>query len=72
MDIIIKNFPPIISSYEIKRLFRKYGSVGEVRKEKMENTALVRMPHEYQAKKAINELNGSEFFGKRIKVEEKT
>ncbi len=69
MDIVIRDFPMIISTPEIKRLFRNYGSVKDVQKEKMRSVAIVKMPHSYQANHAIEDLNGSEFYGKKIKVE---
>ena len=59
MDILIEGFPYITSSHEIKKLFRKYGSVKKVKKDKARSCATVSMPHVEQAREAIEELNGS-------------
>lgn len=71
MDILIEGFPYITSAHEIKKLFRKYGAVKKVKKEKARSCATVSMPHIEQARKAIDALNGSTLFDKCILVREK-
>ncbi len=68
VDIIIKNFPCIFSEADIKRLFKKYGSVKKIRKHKTKQEAVVTMPFLYQAQNAIKELDGSKQLGKSLKV----
>jgi len=68
MDIVIEGFSMRATEYEIKRLFRKYGSVRRVKKEKMRNRAVVTMPYREQGEKAIKELDGTVFFGRAVRV----
>jgi len=71
MDILIEGFPYVASSYEIKKLFRQYGSVKKVEKDKARRIAIINMPHVDQARKAIDDLNGSTFFDRQLRVRER-
>ena len=68
MEIMIEGFSMSVTEYEIKRLFRRHGSVKQVKKEKVRNRAVVTMPYRDQGEKAIKELDGTEFFGRVIRV----
>ena len=71
MDILIEGFPYSASSHEIKKLFRRYGSVKKVKKDGARRYAIITMPHIEQAMKAIEDLNGSRFFDRKIFVRKK-
>ena len=71
MDILIEGFPYVASSYDIKKLFRQYGSVKKVEKDKARRVAIINMPHVDQARKAIDDLNGSIFFNCKLLVRER-
>ncbi len=68
VDLIVKNFPQIFSEHDIKKLFKKHGSVKRIRKHKTKQEATVTMPFQHQAYVAIKELDGSKQLGKQIKV----
>ncbi len=68
MEIIIEGFPSETYGYEIMQAFKKYGSVSQVRKNKVRNKAIVTMPHRNQAQKAIKKIDGTEFFGRIVRV----
>lgn len=68
MILRIEGYPGIINKKEIEKIFSKYGSIEKVDKERGKNAARVTMPYDYQAVKALKELNGSKVFGRVIKV----
>ena len=69
MRIRVTGFPKITSKEELKRIFSELGTVEEVQKEG-NGVAFIKMPYEYQGKKAIRNLDGSKVLGRTIKVEE--
>ncbi len=71
MDILIEGFPYFASTHEIKKLFRRYGSVKKVKKDGARTYAIVNMPYLEQAERAIEDLNGSRFFDREIIVRKK-
>ena len=66
----MSGFPGITNKYELKRVFRKHGTVKSVEKEIGRNIAYITMPYEYQGYKAIQALDGEKILGRIIKVEE--
>lgn len=68
MIIRFEGYPVIIDKKEIEKIFSKYGSIEKIVKEECESVARVTMPYDYQAKKAIKELNGSKIFGRAVKA----
>ena len=68
MKLLIEGHPGMLSGKEIKKLFCKYGYVEKVEKEQFRNRAMVTMPSENQAAKALNELDGSKVFGRVVRV----
>ena len=68
MKLRIEGYPGIISKYDIKKIFRRYGSVEKVEKERCRNRARVVMTYDYQAEKALKELDGSKVFGRIVRV----
>jgi len=61
---------------ELKEIFEEYGEVGSAKiiidkySGKSKGFGFVEMPNEAEAKKAIEELNGSEIQGRKIIVNE--
>jgi len=61
---------------ELKEIFEEYGEVGSAKiiidkySGKAKGFGFVEMPNEAEAKKAIEELNGSEIQGRKIIVNE--
>lgn len=70
MRIRVSGFPGIVNKEELRRVFSVFGMVTDVQKEKGKSIAYVTMPYDYQARKAINALNGTKILGRTIKVEE--
>ena len=68
MKLRIEGYPGIISEKEIVKIFSRYGVVEKVEKEQGRNRASVVMTYDYQAEKALKELDGSKVFGRLIKV----
>ena len=74
MKIFVGNISPDVKEEELNRLFSEYGEVesveivfdkltGESRK-----FGFVRMPNEIEANAAVNGLNGKDFKGKDLRV----
>jgi RNA recognition motif-containing protein len=68
VNIVIKNFPHIYTEQDIKKLFKKYGSVKRVVKHKTKQEAIVTMPFQPQAQEAIYKLDGSKVLGRTVSV----
>ena len=68
MILFIEGYPGIISENEIAKIFIKYGSVEKIEKKRGRNRAMVVMADNYQAEKAVKELDGSKVFGRVVKV----
>jgi len=68
-NIVIRDFPKIYSSYEIKTLFKKYGTVKHVDMKPDKNEAVVTMAYLHQAQQAVKKLSGSKIMGRAILVE---
>ncbi len=66
----VSGFPPIVSKDEIIRVFGQYGTIKEVKKAFGAGIAYVYMTYDYQASKAVKELNGTKILGREIKVVE--
>lgn len=68
MILRFEGYPSIINTKEIEKIFSKYGSIEKVVKESGKNVAMVTMPYDCQATKALTQLNGSKIFGRIVKV----
>ncbi len=74
MNIYLGNLPYDINEGEIMELFEEYGNVGSVKlitdkfTGKSKGFGFVEMSNDEEAKKAIEELNGKEFKGRKIAV----
>ncbi len=68
MKLRVEGYPGIISEKEIAKIFSRYGAVEKVEKERGRNRARVTMPYDYQATKALKELDGSKVFGRIVRV----
>ena len=68
MKLRIEGYPGIISDKEIAKIFGRYGAVEKVEKERGRNRARVTMTYDYQAEKALKELDGSKVFGRIVRV----
>ena len=68
MRIRVTGFPKITSKEELKRIFSKFGTVEEIQTDG--NKAYIKMPYEYQRRKAIRDLDGTKILGRMIIVEE--
>ncbi len=77
MNIYVGNLPPSGSTEDrLKELFEQFGQVTSVKiiKDKFSGDprgfAFVEMPSATEAQQAIDQLNGTEFEGQRIRVNE--
>ena len=70
MKIKVSGLPGITSKEEIRRIFDKFGTISKIDKEFRKSVAYVTMPYDYQAQKALLDLNGTKILGRTIKVEE--
>jgi RNA recognition motif-containing protein len=76
MNIYVANIPFKASEEELKGLFQEFGSVDSARiitdkfTQRSRGFGFVEMTDETEAKKAIETLNGSDFMGKALVVNE--
>ena len=76
MNIYVGSLHFKMNEAELKELFEEYGEVGSAKiifdkySGKSKGFGFVEMPNEAEAKKAIEELNGSEVGGRNIIVNE--
>jgi RNA recognition motif-containing protein len=70
MRLKVSGFSSITNKGELRRVFSEHGTVKDVEKGVGQNIAYVNMPYDYQAKKAIQSLDGDKILGRIIKVEE--
>lgn len=76
MNIYVGNLPRFVTEETLKGLFEAFGQVTSVRliKDKftgdLKGFGFVDMPDQGEAEKAIADLNGTEFEGQRLKVNE--
>jgi RNA recognition motif-containing protein len=74
MNIYLGNLPYNINEDELMELFEEHGSVNSVKlitdkfSGKSKGFGFVEMPNDEEAKKAIEELNGTEVKGRNITV----
>jgi len=66
--LYIGNLPPDTPDEEISKLFEPYGEVNELFVNKEKHFAFIRLDYHFNAEKAKNELNGTMFKGKVLKV----
>ena len=78
MEIEIDNFSKTIEKHDLKKLFRKFGDVEDVRiwhdprTGKSEGLGWVEMPFDSEAERAIKALNGRRWKGRKLKVHKRT
>lgn len=76
MDIYVGNIPYTMSEDELRELFEAHGGVTSARIIKDRETGrskgfgFVNMPETDEAENAINEMNGSDFKGRPLRVNE--
>ncbi|MFH0841328.1 MAG: RNA-binding protein [Bacteroidota bacterium] len=76
MNIYVGSLHFKMNEAELKELFEEYGEVGSAKiifdkySGKSKGFGFVEMPNDAEAKKAIEELNGSEIQGRKIIVNE--
>lgn len=76
MNIYVGNLPYKGTEDQLKALFEQFGTVDSVRiitdkfTGNAKGFAFVEMPNNQEAQKAIDELNGADFEGRNIKVNE--
>jgi RNA recognition motif-containing protein len=76
MNIFVGNLPRVSTEEELRKAFEPYGSVStvEIIKDKFTGSsrgfAFVEMPDMEAARKAIAELNGKDFGGRNLTVNE--
>lgn len=69
--IVVFNFPASTTIAQIAELFVKYGDVTMVRLRRRPRRmyCIVEMPNDFDAEKAIRELNGRDWGGQPLQVE---
>jgi RNA recognition motif-containing protein len=76
MNIYVGNLNYAVTEDELKNLFGEYGTVSSARvifdrmTQRSKGFAFVDMPDDGEANNAINALNGTEFMGRSMKVNE--
>jgi RNA recognition motif-containing protein len=76
MEIYVGNLLFDVTKDDLRALFGKFGEITEVRlimdkfHGKSKGFAFIEMPSEDQAKKAIEEMNGTEFKDRALRVKE--
>lgn len=76
MNIYVGNLPFRASSDELQNIFAAHGTVARVtipvdrETGRSRGFAFVEMPNDAEASQAINSLNGQEFLGRMLKVNE--
>lgn len=76
MNIYVGNLNYAVTEDELKNLFAEYGAVSSARvifdrmTQRSKGFAFVDMPDDAEANNAINALNGTEFMGRSMKVNE--
>ncbi|EHQ06979.1 MAG: RNA-binding protein [Leptonema illini] len=76
MNIYVGNLPFRASSDELQNIFAAHGTVARVtipvdrETGRSRGFAFVEMPNDAEASEAINSLNGFEFMGRMLKVNE--
>ena len=76
MNIYVANIPYKSTEGELKELFEQFGEVSSAKiiidkfTQRSRGFGFVEMPDEAAAKQAINDLNGADFMGKNLVVNE--
>jgi RNA recognition motif-containing protein len=76
MNIYVANVPFKASEQELKELFEAYGEVSSAKiimdkeTQRSRGFAFIEMPDDSSARQAITKLNGSDFLGKQLMVNE--
>ena len=76
MDIYVGNLPYSAGDQDLQELFEQYGSVNSARvivdkfTGKSKGFAFVDMPTKSEADQAIDAINGSDFMGRNLRVNE--
>ena len=76
MNIYVGNLPHKTTEDELREAFAEFGQVGEVRlitdkfSGESRGFGFVEMPSRAEAEKAIEEMNGKEFMGRALNVNE--
>jgi len=76
MNIYVANVPFKASEQELKELFEEYGEVSSAKiimdkvTQRSRGFAFVEMPQESEGRQAITSLNGANFLGKDLVVNE--
>jgi len=76
MNIYVGNLSPRTLKWHLRRMFRRYGAVGNISMDKRPgngnpyNFCFVEMPMDDQASLAIKELNGKKMGGYLLTVKE--
>ena len=68
--LYVGSLSPSVTDEELKELFSKYGEVKQLNLIKGRGFGFVEMSSQSEAEKAKEALNGSEFKGSTLKVEE--
>ena len=76
MNIYVANIPWKASEDQLKQLFSEYGEVNSAKiimdkvTQRSRGFGFIEMPDESSARNAINSLNGADFLGKNLVVNE--
>ena len=68
--LYVGSLSPSVTDEELKELFSKYGEVKQLNLIKGRGFGFVEMSNQSEAEKAKEALNGSEFKGSTLKVDE--
>lgn len=76
MNIYVANIPYKSTDAELKELFEQFGEVSSAKiiidkfTQRSRGFGFIEMPDETAARQAINDLNGADFMGKNLVVNE--
>ncbi len=74
MNIYVGNLPYTATENDLRTMFENHGEVASVRiitdkfTQKSRGLAFIEMPNDTEAQKAIDDLNGSDYEGRSLKV----
>ena len=68
--LYVGNLSYSVTNEDLKELFSNYGAVSEVKIIEGKGFGFVEMSNQSEAEKAKKELNGSDFKGRNLRVEE--
>ena len=76
MNIYVGNLPYSVTEQDLRELFESFGEVSSANviidkfSKRSKGFGFVEMPNDEEAKKAIEAVDGSEFGGRQLKVNE--